>query len=291
MREGTHVDMTLTVLDAAAWKGDRKLAAKNAMYPDEVRAIEVEGLGAHVFGKSLSSLAHFCRPLDNEGHFGGYCWASDRSTPHLDLGKRKVQPHPEAWGFPTAPDDQKAEPLAKLVHDLTQPGHAGSIEADQMTYPTAAIMAEWCHGMREAWAGLAVQVGSGAETDAAMDTLAGWIFHFVQDAGVPHHACGVMLAGHAGFEGDLDERWNRWKKSGKATALLKSLLAADNVPAEATPRWVAEEAAKSAVVSVRRLRWCRCLWRPGWNKLVDQCIARGLLATVRAAKILARARW
>lgn len=290
MNESTHCDMVLTVLEAIGWKGDRKLVAKNAMYPDEVRAVEVEGIGAHILGHNLSSLVHFCRPLDSKGHYGGYCWQSDVSVPDLDLGQRKVQPHPEAWGQPTAPDDQKAEPLNKLVHDLTQPGHMGSIEADQFTYPTASSMAEWAYNIYGAWSELAVQLGGGSETDAAMDTLAGWIFHFVQDSGVPHHACGVMLVGHAGFEGDLDEAWNRWKKSGKAAALIKTLIAADNVPEGKEPRWVAEEAATSAVVSVRKLKWFRCMWRPGWNKLVDRCIARGLLAAVRTAKILAKRR-
>lgn len=224
MHGSTHNDITLTVLQALGWKGDVKLAARNAMYPDSVRSVEVEGHGCNLLGHGFAASAHFLRPYGND-HFGGYCWMTDRSIPHLDLTHRKVISHPEAWGFPVLDQFVQREPLAVLIHDLTTPGHTGSIEADQITYPTAAIMADWAFQLYDVWAHDSLS----ARRQEALDTLCGWMMHLgVQDPVVPHHADGLLLSGHTAFEGGVDEMWNRMKGSGEVDKLLKTLIAADN---------------------------------------------------------------
>lgn len=284
MNISTHIDMTLTVLQAIGWEGDVKLAAKNAGYPDEVRSIEVEGLGAHVVGRNLASLAHFIVPYGEE-KFGGYCWKTDRSVPHLDLSKRRVVPKPEAWGFPVIPSFLANEPLMELVHDLTLPGHQGSIEADQITYPAASIMADWVFRLFDLWA----HDGQTDKRQEALDTLCGWMMHLgVQDPSVPHHALGVLLDGHSAFESDVDECWNRMKASGETSELLKTLVASDNCPRTLTARGLAEDLASSIKVSARRIGWYRWFWRPGWNKQVRACVLRGLLGSVKMGKLLQR---
>jgi hypothetical protein len=284
MDGSSHIDITQTVLAALGWKGDVKLAAKNAYYPDLVRSIEVEGLGAHVFGRGFSSLAHFVVPLGDD-KFGGYCWKTDRSVPHLDFTKRKVVPKPEAWGFPVIAPFEEREPLAELVRDLTTPGHLGSIEADQITYPAASIMAEWCFRLYEAWAHDSLSL----RRQEALDILAGWMMHLgVQDSSVPHHAAGMLLDGHSAFEADVDECWNRMKAKGEVDALLKTLVATPNAPSTLTVRGLAEDCADSAHIAAWKLGWYRCFWRPGWNKAVKACVLRGLTSSVQLGKGLMR---
>lgn len=282
MLVSTHIDMTLTVLHALGWKGDMKLAARNAGYPDEVRAIEVEGLGAHVMGHNLASLAHFVVPYGVD-KYGGYCWQTDRSVPHLDLTKRKVVPKPGAWGFPVIESFVTREPLAELVRDLTMPEHEGSIEADQITYVTAAIMADWAYQLYDVWA----HDSQSPKRQEALDTLCGWMMHLAaQDPSVPHHAVGILLDGHSAFESDVDECWNRMKASGETERLLKSLVAADNCPPTLTARGIAEDRATAAAISPKKLSCYYSLWRPGWNRLVKACVLSGLTSSVQLGKLL-----
>jgi hypothetical protein len=285
MNVSTHVDMTLTVLSALGWRGNAKLAAKNAGYPDEVRAIEVDGIGAHVMGRNLASLAHFVVPQGDSGTFGGYCWHTDRSLPHLDLTKRSVKPNPGAWGFPVIESFLTREPLVVLINSMTQPGHQGSIEADQITYPAASSMADWAFQLYRVWA----HDSRLERKQEALDTLAGWMMHLgVQDPSVPHHAGGVLLDGHSAFEGDVDECWNRIKADHTVDDLLTTLIQTDNCPATLTVRGLAEDRAKSAVISPRKLGWYRCFWRKGWNRQVKACVLRGLTGSVQLGKLLQR---
>jgi len=281
MLGATHVDLSLTVLQALGWKGDAKLAAKNAAYPDAVRSIEVQGVGCSLLGHCFAAWAHF----ERDGKYG-YSWPSDRSIPDLDIIDRKVIPHPEAWGFPVPESFILREPLAVLVHDLTQPGHEGPIQADRITFPAASIMAEWVYEMYLVWA----KDSASPRRREALDTLAGWLMHLAaQDPAVCFHADGLLLDGHSAFEGDVDEQWHRMKASGEIDRLLKTLIPADNAPDGLLPRALAESTATDAVVAPCRLKACRWLWRPGWNKLVRGCVLRGLLASVQLGKVLMRA--
>ncbi len=285
MNGSTHIAMTRAVVEALGWPGDRNLVARSARWPDDARVIEVEKYGAHVIGKNLASLTHFTRPVGG-GKYIGYCWKLDKSVPHIDLSSVKVIPKPEAWGdwAEDDPEIQAAEPFAKLVKDLT--GHA-SIQADEITYSTAAVMAAWAF---ETYVKLAKKLPPGPERQKVLDILAGMDFHLgAQDPAVPHHGACVMLDGHAGFEGDTDECYKRMEGSGEIGELLKTLVKADNAPKDLTIRAIAEDTATRAYVSPSKLGWYRCFWRKGWNKLVRACVLRGLVSSVQVGKVLLRA--
>lgn len=283
MNISTHCTMTKAVVEALGWPGDLNLVARSAGWPDQARVIEVEKYGAYVLGHSLSSLTHFCRPLGG-GKFEGYCWKLDRSVPHIDLSTVKVLPHPDAWGDWADPEIQAAEPFAKLVKDLT--GHA-SIQADEITYSTSAVMAEWTY---ETYVKLVKKLPPGPERQKVLDILAGMDFHLAaQDPPVPHHGDCILLDGHSAFEGDVDEVYKKMEASGEIAALLKTLIAADNAPEGLLPRKIAEDTATRSIVSPSRLGWYRCFWRRGWNKLVKACVLRGLTSSVQVGKVLLRA--
>jgi len=284
MNSSTHIALTKVVIETLGWRGNCNLVAQNADYPDRVRAVEVEKYGAYVIGRNLASLTHFVRPV-GDGKFMGYCWGHDSSVPHIDLSSVKVIPKPGAWGWPIDDEMAAKEPLAVLVRGLTQPGHIGSIQADELTYSTTAIVGEWVFDCYKA---LAKKL-TGEERQKALDTIAGWQFHFgAQDPAVPQHSIGVLLDGHSGFEGDVDEEFKRMMGNGTIDALLKTMVKTDNAPEGLTIRAIAEQTATKAVVSPNKLHFYHCFWRKGWNKLVHQCVLRGLLASVQVCKVLMR---
>lgn len=285
MNGSTHIALTKVVVEALGWKGDLNLVSRNAEYPDSVRAIEVEKYGAHVIGKNLASLTHFCRPIGKTGKFEGYCWMSDRSIPKIDISDVKVLPKPEAWGTPLTEEMTKEEPLFKLVKDLSSPEHKGSIQADEITYSTSANMGEWVF---DCYKTLAKKL-TGEERQKALDTLAGWMFHLgAQDPAVPHHSCNVMLDGHSGFEGDVDEEFKRLTGDGTVAALLKTAIQSDNAPDGLTIRAISEQTAVKAYVSPNKLHFSQCFWRKGWKKMVHQCLLRGIISSVQVGKVLMR---
>jgi len=282
MREATHIALTRAVVEAIGWPGDCNLVARNAAFPDEARVIEVEKYGAHLLGLNLASLTHFTIPTSG-GKFQGYGWELDRSVPAIDLSGVKVLPHPEAWGFPVAQHEDMLldEPLAKLVRDLT--GH-GTIQADEITYSAGSIMAEWGNGC---YRKLATRL-TGDVRRQALDVTAGWQFHWSGDGPQPHHQLGILLKGHAAFEGDVDELYKTMEASGEIAALLKPLVVANNAPYPMTARQVVEQAASMPVPGPCRLGVYRTLWRRGWNKLVRAAVLRALTSSVRMGKVLMR---
>lgn len=273
----THIDMTSFVADIVEWPGDRKLLARNAAFPDEVRSVEVEGVGAHIFGHNLAALCHFVRPV-GEYRFHGYCWKKDRSLPHIDLPNRVVNPKPGAWPFPIDYELERKEPLAVLIHTLDFPSTHGSIAADEVTYPTAAIMANWIEcAFRD------VRHVEEARRQEARDVLAGWACHLAaQDPVVPHHAAGLLLDGHSAFEGEVDEQWARLRQSGEAVTWAKKAL--DGTLPNCL-RMLAEDNATFAAKSPRTLCWWN-LWRPSMRKGARLCAIAGLQATVRCLRLL-----
>lgn len=291
MLESTHIAMSKAVLDAVEWPGDRNYAARNAAFPDEVRSIEVEKYGAHVIGKNLSSLVHFCRPTAG-GHFAGYCWSSDKSVPKIDLSKVQAISKPDEWGFPVQPqvDIVAVEPFALLLESLRK-SHS-SLQADEVTYTTSAVMAGWT---RQSFGKIAQRL-IGQEKDRALGALAGWTFHLgAQDPVMPHHANGTLLDGHSAFEGDVDELYKLMEGSGEIAALLKTLVPANNVTpdmlGEDGIRLLAECCAKKAYVAPWRLCVYMTLYRHGWKKLVRRSVLSGLTATVQIAKVLKQIGW
>ena len=115
----------------------------------------------------------------------------------MALPHRDVRCDTSRWTVVVSPAHLGQHPLYRLLGVIR--GKA-TIAADQMTYPTAAVMAEWL---------------SGCTKNASQ---LGCILHFIQDAAVVHHASGWMLNGHASYEGALQEAWhttgdankNRW---------------------------------------------------------------------------------
>ena len=281
MNGSTHAAMSKAVVEALQWPGDRNLVARNAMFPDDNNTIAIEKYGTHLVGKSLSSLTHFTCPVGG-GKYEGYGWMLDKSVPHIDLSGVKVLPRPEMWGFPVAqhPDLVALEPFAKLVRDMT--GRM-TIQADEITYTAGSIMADWAF---VCYRTLGKRL-NGQMRRQALDVVAGWTFHFAGDC-MPHHADGIMLDGHAAFEGDVDELYKKMDGSGEIAALLKSLVAADNAPPDLTARMIVEQAATAAVVAPCRLSACRWFWRPGWKRLVKAAVLRALTSSVKMGKILMR---
>jgi len=281
----THIALSKEVAKALQWKGDLNLLARSAGSPDEVQTIAVEIYGCHVIGKNLASLVHFTKPL-GKGKYEGYCWKMDPSVLKINLSSVKVIPHPEAWGFPVTGQWIQEEPFGKLVRDLTQPGHTGCIEADEITYTTSANMAQWAY---ECYIWCSKNL-TGEERQKALDILAGIMLHLgAQDVAVPQHAIGVMLDGHSAFEGDVDEKFKLMVASGEIGKLLETFIKANNAPDGLTLRALAEQTATKAVVSPCKLGWYRSIYRHGWNKFVKQCVIRGLLASVQAVKVLQKA--
>ena len=284
MNGATHIDMTKVLAEAIGWKGDVNLLARNASFPDDARVITIEGYGAHLFGKNIASFTHFCRPvLGTEGvRFEGYGYKIDRSVPHFDLSNRKVVPAPKEWGFPIAQDESLLldEPLAKLIATLTDPATKGCIEADELTYPTAANMAAWASKAAEKLR------GGGQLSQKAIDTLAGWIMHFVEDCCVPHHAEGLCLKGHQGYEGDLEERWREMRGNGEAQKLVDRVKP-DSEKVQRMPRSICEGNALGSQCSPGMLGWYRWFWRRGWHRLIDQSIGRACRTGIEALRQLA----
>jgi hypothetical protein len=195
----------------------------------------------------------------------------------------KVIARPEQWGYPLTREMWEQDPFAVLVKDLT--GH-GSLEADQITYSTAAVMVQW---LLNCYKELAKTL-TGEERQKALDTIAGWIFHLAaQDPVVPHHAVNVLLDGHSAFESDVDEDFKRLVGDGTIAKLLETLVKTDNLPTTGTLREFVEQTADKSVVSVRKLGWYRCFWRRGWNQLVRTCVLRGLTTSVQTGKLLLKA--
>jgi hypothetical protein len=185
-----HADVARMVVLAAT--NDRKMADKVAdlaAWPDDVDDIWVPGIGPHIVGLSLSSLTHFTVPKRGGG-FRGYCWDDDYTTgvelPNVDLtvyvgdwvkfvGKPYCDKHPQRLA------------LVKKGHNY----------ADELTYVTSADMAEWLAGAKRNEATLAC------------------ILHMVCDAGVYHHARGILLQGHSTHEAT----WQDWFYANKHGAV------------------------------------------------------------------------
>lgn len=281
MNSAFHIDASKRVALACGWPGDVNLLARNAAYPDEVRAVLVEGLGAHAFGHNFAAFTHFCKPVEDEAgwSFRGYNYSRDASLPQLPLPDKHVTAEPYAWGPPILSTFWDDEPLAALLNVLE--GHA-STAADHLTFPTAANMASWVELNYE-------------ELDAAPDRstdeqaiLAGYMLHFVQDCCVPHHVLGVLLAGHSEFEAAIDDLWRTWAQNGRADRII---MAEQAKAIHRTPvRTICEAAALESRVSLGWLRFCRAVWAPGWTALMEAAMERALRRSTQLLRSLATPR-
>lgn len=272
-----HIDASKRVALLCGWPGDLNVLAKAASFPDEVRSVLVEGLGAHALGHNFAAFTHFCKPVkDDLGWvYRGYCYNRDESLPQLPLPNRRVIASPQAWGPPIPSTLWDAEPLDAVLRVLD--GHA-SIAADHMTFPTAANMAEW---VQAAWD----DVFDAEDRDSyEHNILAGYMLHFVQDCCVPHHVLGVLLAGHSEFEAAIDDLWRTWAQNGRADQIITDEL--KRVKAGSSVRAVCEAAALDSRVSLGWLKFCKLAWAPGWAKLMEASMERALRRSVQVLRTL-----
>lgn len=271
MNAAFHIDATKTIAKFLGWGGHQNLLAKSAAYPDSVEAVEVEGLGLHYLGHNFAAFTHFCRPV-GDGLFRGYCYGRDPSTPHFDFPLRKVISHPTAWiigaggvGSAIGPHEWEQEPLTRLLRTLE--GH-GSTGVEDITFPTAAVMAEWV------W-GVSTMVDRGLRTDV----LVGYVAHFVQDCCVPHHAMGALLLGHSSFEALIGDLWRKWSVDGTAQVLIDKAREQPIDPAKSV-RTLCEEAATASVIAARRAWLYETVYPWGWKVVAEESIRRAIAATV-----------
>jgi len=201
------------------------VAAEFAAFPDSVDDIGVEGVGPHLVGRDLCSLAHYTIPAGPR-HYRGYNWKLDtsirsiRGVPGVDLPDRPVYFQPDGWYPFVGVKHCDKHPLRLLLKSLK--GKA-TLAADEFTYPTGAAMAEW--------------LGKASSCSAS---VLGCILHYVQDAVVMHHAKGFLLNGHASWEGALQEAWHLSGDTNKD----RWLMAASKSTRKLEPRRAVEEAAR-----------------------------------------------
>jgi hypothetical protein len=201
------------------------VAGEFASYPDEVDDIGVKDVGIEFAGRAFCSLSHFCVPAGPRS-FRGYNWSLDKSLQpvrgvSLTLPKRDVYCVTDGWWRFVGIKQCEQHPLACLVRDLKG---KGTLAADDFTFPTAASMADWL-------------AKSCRRPGAA---LLGCLLHFAQDAVVYHHSAGVLLNGHASWEGALQEAWHTTGDANKD----RWLQAASRSTVVQEPRTVVEQTAR-----------------------------------------------
>lgn len=213
MQGTTHQKLTWDVFNSTLPPMFHEWAAKvasEADLPDRIEDITVGRFGTKIAGHVLSALDHFVVQTA-KGLFRGYCWHSDRSLWHcirrFDPRVGDVACVTEPWVPVVGRLQASRHPLVLLIEALS--GKA-TLDVDNFTFPTSAVMASWV------WS----QVGRTAPLDISdlpNPKAVGSVLHFIQDACVPHHARGWMAHGHASFE----ERLARQYEAEDLLALLK----------------------------------------------------------------------
>ena len=173
--------------------------AESSALPDDMEDIKFGAFGTKVAGHRTGALDHFVVRTTGE-LFRGYNWHLDGSLWHCirDFDPRlgECRCLTGQWDQVMDDDDAKRHPLILLLDALH--GHA-STDADDVTFPTAAIMAEWIWGSVLARDGVA-----GLPPSLPNPRAVGCVCHMIQDACVPHHARGWLAKGHASFEDRVD---------------------------------------------------------------------------------------
>lgn len=215
-----HRDLTLAVANAMGIR-DAQIIADNADLPDRVDDIAVERTGTHIFGRALCSLTHFCVPTGGRTH-RGWGWKLDDSLPiHPDLPNRELSVLTGKWQQEISSFilDYDKHPLYLL---LNVSGYQPYF--DEITYSTAAVMAEWLGRVKVKWHPAAI----------------GATLHMAQDCAVKHHAHGWLLNGHAEYEGRIEEWWHR-NRAGRD--VRRMLVASARTKVGRPPREVCEATA------------------------------------------------
>lgn len=175
-----------------------EMIAGAAMLPDNMEDIHVGRFGTKIAGHRLCALTHFCVPTTGR-KFRGYCWSSDGSLWHcirkFDPRVGDVSCRPGAWVEVVGAVEAPKHPLARLISDLH--GKA-TLDLDNFTFSTAAVMAEWV------WASM---LKPEPFAPAPSHLRVASVCHWIQDACVPHHSRGWLTKGHASFEKRVNDVW------------------------------------------------------------------------------------
>jgi len=209
--------------------------ADAASLPDEVKDIQIGTFGSTIWGRPLQSLTHFCTPYGDEGKFRGYNWHRDDS---LWCGIRRWDPRvgdvrciTEPWVPIVGRQIAADHPIAHLVWSIR--GRA-TLDADNLTFPTAAVMAEW------AWRAATIRLADGAPSPKVV----GCVLHWLQDVCVPHHARAWLLKGHAKIEARMARDLGKVLRALLAKTALRILGLVNNPPTE--PRRAVERCARES---------------------------------------------
>lgn len=273
MQESTHVHMTRIAAELIGWPKDAlEEVSSEAATPDRMHVLEVRDLGYHGFGHELCSLTHFARrviAMKDKKPVGftmvGYCYKRDESAPHLDLPNRDVVSHVENYRWPVTPEMRLKEPLYDLLKVK-----GISKAADEITFPAASSYAAWCE-----WCISRIPKDEESVLEA-VSHFTGWACHYVQDLCVPHHASGLLLAGHSAFEGDAVESWTRLRAK-LTPGAVPPLSLGKQAP---TFRAIAEKVAGMSFAVPNILTFEAQVHHPYWHQRVDSSVKLALAATM-----------
>lgn len=234
MNGSTHVSVTRAIFTAGLPPLMRPFAeevAKNADLPDRMSDITVGRFGTKIAGRNIGSLTHFIVPTSG-GHFRGYCWRSDRSLWHcirrFDPRVGDVGCRTDPWVPVVGADAAKMHPLAVLIRDL---GGKASLDADEFTFPTGAIMAEWV------WS---EELRPAPFNPTPSPKRVGAVCHWIQDASCLWHSRGWLGNGHSKGERSIHAEWVR---SDHRDLLLAATSLLDPASVPTMPRAIVEAAA------------------------------------------------
>lgn len=208
--------------------------AKAACLPDDMGDVIFGRFGSKPLGHDAAAVDHFCVPTGS-GHFRGYSWHGDTSLCHairrFDPRVGNVDVRPQGW-FPVVGQALALQhPLSALIKQL---GGKATLDADNMTFPTAAVMAEWV------W-----KVVATLNFTPPPPKVVGCILHWIGDSVVPHHAHGWNLAGHQKLEARVERMWSSDEESIVAMALLHAAQEdGAGVPCPLNPRTLVEHVAQ-----------------------------------------------
>lgn len=234
----THRDLTLACCRSVfppLFNVYGEMISRAAMLPDNMEDIHVGRFGTKIAGHQLTALTHFCVPTRG-GKFRGYGWRSDRSLWHcirkFDPRVGDVSCRPGSWVEVVGPTEAPKHPLALLISALH--GKA-TLDLDNFTFPTAAVMAEWVWSKE-------LQPHPFGPPPGHLKVAS--VCHWIQDACVPHHSRAWLDKGHASFERRVDNVWKGVDVDGLFHAADK-IVSTDGGPY--LPRTMVEAAASLSV--------------------------------------------
>jgi hypothetical protein len=239
-------------------------------FDDVALRLPGSGMQTQVMGKGLSPFQHFGT--------GGYRWRSDVSlglggtisSELSNLAGMVVRLNPSGGARPPMSGILERSPMELAIAE--QPG----VCLGDFRFPSNADVSEFYGAAARNW----IQ---------HLDNPAGWrgcasvAAHAVADSCVPHHGWGVLLFGHADFEGDLITAWE---------TCITGLHATGTIATELVPHVRAELAGISAKslsdLCSENAAWSHRRW--GEPHYLAECPGNDAIALgVRAIAVTVRA--